>query len=123
MQIDYHLKDKFDFGLIFPVIILFIIGLTAIYSSTFSNAIAQGNFQKQIIWGIVALIFFFITYSVPTNTFKQITIPSYFMAILLLIVVLLIGQRISGAKSWLVMTFLIILIQMMTTIQCQTHTS
>ena len=101
MQIDYHLKDKFDFGLIFPVIILFIIGLTAIYSSTFSNAIAQGNIQKQIIWGIVALIFFFITYSVPTNTFRQITIPSYFMAILLLIVVLLIGQRISGAKSWL----------------------
>jgi rod shape determining protein RodA len=101
LQIDYHLKDKFDFGLIIPVIILFIIGLTAIYSSTFSNAIAQGNFQKQIIWGIVALIVFFITYSVPTNTFKQMTFPSYFIAIIFLIVVLLIGQRISGAKSWL----------------------
>jgi rod shape determining protein RodA len=101
LQIDYQLKDRFDFGLIFPVIILFIFGLTAIYSSTFSNAIAQGNFQKQIIWGIVALIFFFITYSVPANTIKKITIPSYFIAIFLLIVVLLIGQRISGAKSWL----------------------
>ena len=101
MQIDYHLKDKFDFGLIFPVIILFIIGLAAIYSSTFSNALAQGNFQKQIIWGIVALIVFFITYSVPTKTFKQLTFASYFIAIFLLIVVLLIGQRISGAKSWL----------------------
>jgi rod shape determining protein RodA len=101
LQIDYHLKDKFDFGLIFPVIILFIFGLTAIYSSTFSNAIAQGNFQKQLIWGIVAFIFFLITYSVPTNTFKQITFPSYVIAIFFLIVVLLIGQRISGAKSWL----------------------
>jgi rod shape determining protein RodA len=78
------------------------IGLTAIYSSTLSNVIAQGNFQKQIIWGVVALIIFFITYSVPTNNFKQISFPSYFIAIFLLIVVLLIGQRISGAKSWLV---------------------
>ena len=101
MQIDYNLKDKFDFGLIFPVILLFILGLTAIYSSTYSNTIAQGNFQKQIIWGIIALITFFITYSVPTSTFKQITFPSYFIAIFLLVVVLLIGQRISGAKSWL----------------------
>jgi len=101
LQIDYNLKDKFDFGLIFPVILLFILGLAAIYSSTYSNAIAQGNFQKQLIWGIIALIVFFITYSVPTNTFKQITIPSYFIAIFLLIVVLIIGERISGAKSWL----------------------
>lgn len=101
MQIDYNLKDKFDFGLIFPVILLFILGLAAIYSSTYSNAIAQGNFQKQLIWGIIALIVFFITYSVPTNTFKQITFPSYFIAIFLLIVVLIIGERISGAKSWL----------------------
>ena len=101
MQIDYNLKDKFDFGLIFPVIILFILGLAAIYSSTYSNTIAQGNFERQIIWGIMALIVFFITYSVPTSTFKQITVPSYFIAIFLLIVVLLIGERISGAKSWL----------------------
>jgi len=101
LQIDYNLKDKFDFGLIFPVILLFILGLAAIYSSTYSNAIAQGNFQKQLIWGIIALIVFFITYSVPTNTFKQITFPSYFIAIFLLIVVLIIGERISGAKSWL----------------------
>jgi rod shape determining protein RodA len=101
LQIDYNLKDKFDFGLIFPVILLFILGLSAIYSSTYNNAIAQGNFQKQIIWGIIALIVFFTTYSVPTNTFRQITFPSYFIAIFLLIVVLLIGERISGAKSWL----------------------
>lgn len=101
MRIDYHIKDKFDFGLIFPVVILFIFGLTAIYSSTYNNVLAQGNFQKQLIWGIAALIIFFITYSVPTSTFKQATLLSYIISILLLIVVLLVGKRISGAKSWL----------------------
>ncbi|RKY92849.1 MAG: rod shape-determining protein RodA, partial [Ignavibacteriae bacterium] len=48
MRIDYHIKDKFDFGLLFPVIILFIAGLAAIYSSTINNPAAQGNFQKQL---------------------------------------------------------------------------
>jgi cell division protein FtsW (lipid II flippase) len=101
LRIDYNLKDKFDFGLVFPVILLFILGLTAIYSATFNNAIAQDNFQKQLVWGIAALIIFFITYSIPTNIFKQITIPSYFISIFLLIGVFLIGKSISGAKSWL----------------------
>ena len=101
MRIDYNLKDKFDFGLIFPVIILFFIGLAAIYSSTYNNPSAQGNFERQIIWGIVALIMFFITYSLPTNTFKLISIPTYLLSLFLLIIVLLIGRRISGAQSWM----------------------
>ena len=101
MRIDYNLKDKFDFGLIFPVIILYFIGLAAIYSSTYNNPSAQGNFERQIIWGIAALIVFFITYFLPTNTFKLISIPTYLLSVLLLIIVLLIGRRISGAQSWM----------------------
>jgi len=101
LRIDYNLKDRFDFGLIFPVIILYFIGLAAIYSSTYNNPSAQGNFERQIIWGIAALIMFFITYSLPTNTFKLISIPTYLLSLFLLIIVLLIGRRISGAQSWM----------------------
>lgn len=101
MRIDYHFRDKFDFGLIIPAILLFIFGLAAIYSATYNNTIAQGNFEKQILWGTVAIIIFFIIYSLPTNTFKQLTIPSYLISIILLIAVVLIGKRISGAKSWI----------------------
>lgn len=101
MRIDYKLKDKFDFGLFLPVLLLFVIGLAAIYSATYNNAAAQDNFQKQVIWGIAALILFFITYSLPINFFKQITIPAYFISTFFLVIVILIGERISGAKSWI----------------------
>lgn len=106
MRIDYHIKDKFDFGLLFPVIILFIAGLAAIYSSTINNPAAQGNFQKQLVWGAFALIVFFVTYSLPTKSFKATAVPGYLLSLLLLIVVLIIGKKISGSRSWISIGFL-----------------
>lgn len=100
MRVDYKINDRFDFGIFIPAIALFIIGLAAIYSSTLNNPHAEGNFQKQIIWGIGSFIVFFIIYSLPTNIFKSISIPSYLISLLLLVAVLVIGRRVNGAKSW-----------------------
>ena len=102
MRIDYNIKDKFDFGLFLPALILFGFGLLAIYSSTVNNTFAQENFQRQVIWGMFAFGIFFITYSLPTNIFKSFAIPSYLISLLLLLAVLAIGRQISGSKSWLV---------------------
>ena len=101
MRIDYNVQDKFDFGIFIPTLILFLIGLAAIYSSTYNHPTAGENFQKQVIWGIASLIVFFVTYSVSTSTFKSVTIPIYLFSLFLLIVVVVIGRKISGAKSWL----------------------
>ena len=101
MQLDYNLNDRFDFGLLLPVIILFCLGLAAIYSATYNNTIAHGNFQRQLIWGLAALVVFIITYSLPIKSFKQLAIPTYFFSILLLIAVVLIGKKVSGARSWI----------------------
>jgi rod shape determining protein RodA len=101
LRIDYKLSDKFDFGLFIPVIILFLVGLTAIYSSTFNHPTMSGNFNRQLIFGIAAFIIFFITYSVPSNTFRMIAIPTYLLSLLLLLIVLVVGRKTSGARSWL----------------------
>jgi rod shape determining protein RodA len=101
LRIDYNIKDKFDFGLFLPALILFGFGLAAIYSSTVNNVLAQENFQKQIVWGIVAFSIFFITYSLPTNFFKSVAIPGYLVSVALLIAVLVVGKQVSGSKSWL----------------------
>lgn len=106
MRIDYNIRDKFDFSLWGTAFLLIIIGLIAIYSSTINNPIAEGNFQKQLIFGLISIIVFFIIYSLPTNSFRYIAIPSYLLAILLLIVVLFTGKTVSGAKSWLNLGFI-----------------
>ncbi|MGE5860842.1 MAG: FtsW/RodA/SpoVE family cell cycle protein, partial [Ignavibacteria bacterium] len=101
MQIDYKLRDKFDLGLFLPVLFLICIGLAAIYSSTVNHPTAHGNFEKQLVWAIASTILFFILYSIPTNTFKTIAVPAYLLSLFLLVLVLVMGRRISGSKSWL----------------------
>lgn len=101
MRIDYKLSDKFDFGIFIPVSLLIAIGLTAIFSSTYNHPTMSGNFERQLIWGLASLFIFFITYSLPTNTFKTIAIPTYLFSLFLLVVVIVVGRRVSGAKSWL----------------------
>ncbi len=101
MRIDYKLNDKFDMGLAIPAFLLFCIGLAAIYSSTLHNPHAAGNFNKQLFFGMVSVILFFVIYSLPTNIFKTIAVPTYLFSLLFLVVVLVIGKRVSGAKAWL----------------------
>lgn len=106
MRIDYKLKDKFDFTLWGTALGLTIIGLIAVYSSTLNNPLAEGNFQKQVVFGLFSILVFFIIYSLPTNSFRYIAVPSYLIAILLLVIVLFTGRTISGAKSWLNLGFI-----------------
>ncbi|GAB4299054.1 MAG: rod shape-determining protein RodA [Ignavibacteriaceae bacterium] len=101
MRIDYKLSDKFDFGIFITAVALILIGLTAIYSSTVNHPTATGNFNKQIVWGIVSLILFFVIYSLPTNWFRISSTPAYLLSVVMLIFVLLIGKRISGSQSWI----------------------
>jgi len=101
LRIDYKLSDKFDFGIFIPAFLLIVIGLTAIYSSTFNHPTMSGNFNRQLIFSIAAIIIFFITYSLPTNSFRMMTTPIYLFSLLLLVVVVVIGRKVSGAKSWL----------------------
>lgn len=101
MRIDYKLSDKFDFGIFIPVALLVAIGLTAIFSSTYNHPTMSGNFNRQIVFGVLAFIVFFVTYSIPAITFRMIAIPTYLFSLILLIVVLVIGRKTSGARSWL----------------------
>jgi len=101
LRIDYKISDKFDFKIFIPVTILVLIGLASVYSSTLNNPAAVNNFEKQLFATIVAYIVFFLTYAIPTNSIKFISIPGYILSIIFLLVVLVIGRKISGAKSWL----------------------
>ena len=100
MRIDYKLEDKFDLGLFLSFLILFCIGLAAIYSATYNNHAAAGNFHRQLFWGLGGLLVFFVVYYVPTSTFRTIAIPAYLVSLFFLIAVLIIGRRIYGQKSW-----------------------
>jgi len=101
LQINYKFQDKFDIWFFIPIILLLGIGLLAIYSATTNNPLAENNFFRQLIWVGIGIIVFFVVYSIPTNTFKNIAWPAYIISVLLLIIVVVTGRRISGARSWI----------------------
>jgi rod shape determining protein RodA len=102
LRVDYKLSDKFDFMLFIPALLLMLIGFTAVYSATLSHPTAGGNFERQVVWGILSLVVFIILYFLPTNWFKSLSIPVYLSSILLLLIVITIGKTVSGQKSWLI---------------------
>jgi len=101
LRISYKLNDRFDLTIFLSASLLVVIGLFAIYSSTQNTITQKGNFDKQLIsWGISLFVLFFI-YSLPTKLLKLAAVPTYAFSILLLLVVLVIGRKVGGARSWI----------------------
>jgi rod shape determining protein RodA len=96
--ISYYIK-KFDWMLFGAVILLFTIGLLTIYSIDGSGIF----FKKQLIWGGIGLVAFFIVSLLNYRILKNhsiIIILLYVITIFLLVFLLLMNLKIRGAASW-----------------------
>lgn len=83
------------------------VGLVAIYSATqgpvakFLPDYIQINFYKQLIsFGIAAVLLVGLQY-VPPRTFREGSYIFYIVGLILMVLTLLAGEEINGAKSWL----------------------
>jgi rod shape determining protein RodA len=93
----------FDLALFLPAIALLAIGILFIYSSGVNSrgALVSREFLRQMIWaftGIGILLFFsFFDY----GTLRVFSLYIYGANILLLILTLIVGREVNGARSWL----------------------
>ena len=98
-------KD-FNWSIVFGWAILTTIGLTAIYSATlgpvseFLPSQIQSNFYKQLGFVIVSILVLIGVQFVSPRIFFQLSFVFYFFGILLLILTLVFGIEVNGAKSW-----------------------
>lgn len=83
------------------------IGLIALYSSTHGPASeflldsVKRNFNRQMIWTIICSIGIVIALLLPVRFYQNIAYPVYGLSLLFLVLALLMGQEVNGAKSWL----------------------
>jgi rod shape determining protein RodA len=94
-----YLREYFDFKALLICIGLVILGLVSVYSATFDVG-AAAAFKKQIVWAAIGLLALFVMAFFPIKTLQRIAIPLYVLNLLLLLVVLVVGERVSGSKSW-----------------------
>jgi len=85
---------------------LLIIGWLMLYASVYDSKVAYAYLDfdsaigKQTIWLAVALVAFAIVYVIDWQFWNTFALPIYGVAIVLLVMVLIIGTEIKGARSW-----------------------
>jgi len=93
----------FDFLLFFVMLALMAIGVLFIYSSGVNSVgeLTSEEYIQQIIWIAGALILYFVVQIPQYRNFEKWAFTIYFLNILLLIVTLMFGKVVNGARSWL----------------------
>lgn len=94
---------SFDLIMAGAAITLIAVGIMFIYSSGINANGAQmtDEYIRQIIWAVagIGIMVFFALFSY--TTLRVLSLYAYAAGILLLLVTLVIGRRVNGARSWL----------------------
>lgn len=100
-------QSGIDWVLLFSYIALVVIGLLMIYTTTYDDQSTtsmwsiRSVFGKQALWVVVSFIALTFLTVLDWHIWNTLSWPLYALGILLLILVLIFGEEIKGAKSWI----------------------
>jgi rod shape determining protein RodA len=94
-----YVKEYVDYRTALIMFALVVIGVVSIYSATY-DAHASEISYRQILWVAGGTVLFFVMMFLPYRFLQFISYPSYFISILMLVSVLLLGKTVSGSTSW-----------------------
>ncbi|WP_339297415.1 putative lipid II flippase FtsW [Paenibacillus sp. FSL R5-0623] len=98
-----------DFQLLILTLLLVGFGLVMVFSSSSSIAIASERFnndalyftKKQLVWAILGLFGMFFAMNIRFNKYKKLYAPFFLFTTVLLLIVLVAGKKVNGARSWI----------------------
>jgi rod shape determining protein RodA len=93
------IKERVDFKTALITLALVGIGVVSVYSATY-DARAAEIFHKQVIWVAVGVVALAAGALLPFRLLQLASYPAYFLSILLLVSVLVLGKTVSGSMSW-----------------------
>lgn len=107
LNFSLHGVDRF-----FLTIVLFLTayGLVMVYSASAPSAFYVHNdsthfFKSQALWAVVGIIAMTFMASVDFKLIKKFALPVFFVSMVLLLGVLLVGVELNGAKRWISLGF------------------
>ncbi|MCM3698402.1 putative lipid II flippase FtsW [Paenibacillus macerans] len=97
-----------DFQLLILTLLLVGFGIIMVFSSSSSIALIDAKFgndpmyftKRQIIFACLGLVFMFVTMNIRYDKYKKLFVPVFILAILLLVLVPIVGDKRNGATSW-----------------------
>jgi rod shape determining protein RodA len=94
-----YLKEYFDYRTALVAFALVIMGAVSIYSATY-DARASEITYRQLLWIAAGAGVLLVMTFLPFRVLQFVAFPSYFLSVLMLVSVLLIGRTVSGSTSW-----------------------
>ncbi len=101
-MLDRRLITHFDFGFLFLILFLSLIGIGAIFSAShFAGSPPSSLYLKQLNWVGFGLIALLVTVSVHYQTIQRYAYVIYAASVFLLIIVAFKGRVGMGAQRWI----------------------
>lgn len=103
------LNNPIDFTLIITILLLLGIGLVVVLSASSPSALSTtGNsyafFTKQLIFAILGMGAMLFIYKIDYRFYKKFYKHAWWISIILLVAVKVIGRSINGAQRWIYVT-------------------
>lgn len=103
------LNNPVDFTLVITILLLLSIGLIMVLSASSPSALAEsGNsysyFSKQLIFAILGIVAMLFISKIDYRFYQKFYKHAWWISALLLVLVLVAGKRVNGAKRWIYIT-------------------
>lgn len=97
---------NFDHIFLLTVVALTAYGLVMVFSASAPSAFyIHGDslffFKTQAFWAVIGFVVMILVSMIDYKVIKRYVFPVYAVAMIMLLLVLFIGQRVNGAKRWL----------------------
>ena len=103
------LNNPIDFTLLITILLLLSIGLIMLLSASSPSALAEsGNsysyFSRQLIFAVLGIIAMMVISKIDYRFYQKFYKHAWWIALILLVLVLVAGDTINGAKRWIYVT-------------------
>lgn len=103
------LNNPMDFTLLITIILLLGVGLVMLLSASSPSALADTGdsyryFKRQLLFAILGLIAMFAISKIDYRFYQKFYKHAWWISLILLVAVILIGREVNGAKRWIYFT-------------------
>ena len=100
--------ERVDIPFLVILLTVLAVGLTMLYSASFAQSLYDTGYEsstqyliKQAVCAALGLVAMFFVSRIPAEFWLKLAWPLYISSIVLLLLVLLFGQTVNGAKRWI----------------------
>lgn len=100
--------ERVDRPFVVLVIVLLSVGLVMLYSASYAQSLYDTGyestaryFQRQAVFAAIGLVAMAVMSYIPAEFWLKMAWPLYGVSIVLLLLVLLFGETVNGAKRWI----------------------